>query len=161
MLDARHIRELVVRPALQAIDLWSPAAEDLVLGTGLVESRFMFLRQLGGGPALGLWQMEPATHDDVWRNFLDFRPELGERVGALAAWRKLPMIEPAARAGELAWNLRYAAALCRVHYRRAPAPLPEAGDVDGYAAYWKRFYNTAAGAGTAAAFAALYRRHLV
>ncbi len=28
---------------------------------------FKFRRQIGGGPALGVFQMEPPTHDDTWR----------------------------------------------------------------------------------------------
>lgn len=53
----------VVRPVLRVMSAWSQPAEDLVMGTAAQESRLTYLRQLGGGPALGLWQMEPATHD--------------------------------------------------------------------------------------------------
>ena len=58
-LDASHLREVVIKPALPEIELWSPAAEELVLGTAIVESRLSFIKQLGSGPALGLWQIEP------------------------------------------------------------------------------------------------------
>ena len=37
-LDAKQLRELVIRPALMEIELWSEAAEELVLGTAIVES---------------------------------------------------------------------------------------------------------------------------
>ena len=60
-LNVRDLRVEVIRPALRALDLWSPAAEDLVLGTAAQESGLAYLRQIGGGPALGLWQIEPAT----------------------------------------------------------------------------------------------------
>jgi hypothetical protein len=43
-------------------------------------------------------------------------------------------------------NLAHATAMCRVHDRRAPEPLPPAGDLEAQAAYWKAHYNTAAGA---------------
>lgn len=51
-------------------------------------------------------------------------------------------------------NLIYATAMCRVHYRRVPEPLPPAGDLEAQAAYWKAHYNTAAAAdaGTVARF---------
>ena len=49
-LNAQQLRTLVVRPALQAIGAWSPAAENLVMGTAGQESRLTHLHQLGGGP---------------------------------------------------------------------------------------------------------------
>ena len=56
-LDAKQLRELVIRPALMEIELWSEAAEELVLGTAIVESRLSFIKQLGSGPAFGLWPL--------------------------------------------------------------------------------------------------------
>jgi len=38
---------LVIQPALSEIELWSPAAEELVLGTAIVESQLAFIKQLG------------------------------------------------------------------------------------------------------------------
>jgi len=49
-------------------------------------------------------------------------------------------------------NLIYAAAMCAVHYMRARHSIPELGDVDGMAAYWKKYYNTEKGAGTTEQF---------
>ena len=51
---------LVIRPALKKLRLWSPSAEELVFGTAIVESGLTYLKQHGDGPALGLWQVEPA-----------------------------------------------------------------------------------------------------
>ena len=64
-LDASQLRRLVIQPALSEIELWSPAAEELVLGTAIVDSRLSFIKQLGSGPAFGLWQIEQDTHRDV------------------------------------------------------------------------------------------------
>ena len=76
--------EQVIRPALQAIDLDSLAAEQLLLATALQESDLRNTVQMGGGPALGYFQMEPATHDDIWANFLRYRGALAGKVRALA-----------------------------------------------------------------------------
>jgi hypothetical protein len=154
MIDSQHLRDLIIRPILQTLNLWSPAAEALVLGTAIHESRLVYLRQVGGGPALGIYQIEPTTHADLCRNYLDHRPVLKERVAAFLA----PSPEPDA---QLATNLAYATAICRLLYYRAPAPLPEASDVDGLAAYWKAHYNTPAGKGTAAEWAKHYRECLI
>ena len=62
--------------------------------------------------------------------------------------RTLDPAREGAVAGTLETNDLYAAAMCRLHYRRVPAPLPQLGDPDAVAAYWKQHYNTALGAGT-------------
>lgn len=143
-LKPEHVLLYVVRPTLRALNMHGRAAEQLLMGTAAQESHFRYLSQLGLGPALGLFQMEPATHDDIWAHYIRYRPEVADPVRRLAA----PVGHGHPSSSELSWNLRYAAAMARVHYRRVPAPLPDAGDVEGLAFYWKEFYNTAAGAGT-------------
>ena len=146
-LNARHLLEEVVRPALELLGprYSTRAAEQLVMGTGAKESGgFVWLRQLGGGPAVGLWQMEPFTFRDLRDNFLSgTNPQvmaLLRAVGSLASAR-LP------DASELAWNLRLAAAYCRIKYLANSEPLPPADDVPAMARYWKRHYNTRLGKG--------------
>ena len=154
MIDPHQFRDIIVRPTLQALDLWNSAAEALVLGTAIHESRLISLRQIGGGPALGLYQIEPATHADLYRNYLDNRPALKERVAAFLA-------PSPARDAQLATNLAYATAICRLLYCRVPVLLPDANDVDGLATYWKAHYNTPAGKGAAAEWAKHYRECLL
>lgn len=145
-MNAVQIRDYVIRPALQRINLWSQAAEQLIFGTGLVESRYEWLDQTtpGPGPAYGPWQMEEPTHDDLWVNYLAYQTDLADSLLRMAGFgivTKPPVIA-------LHGNLFYGAAMCRVHYRRIKAPLPAAGDAAGMAAYWKQFYNTPLGKGT-------------
>lgn len=155
-LDAKQFRLLVIRPTLLEIRLWSLAAERLLLATALHESDGLrYLRQLPDGPALGLYQMEPATHDDIWRTWLRFRPLVSARVAGLTA--ASPLACPPA--GRLVADLDYATAMARLRYRRAPDALPDAEDLTAIAAYWKRHYNTAAGRGDVADFAAHSRPH--
>ena len=149
-LDASQFRLYVVRPALLLTDLWSREAEELLLGTAAAESQLRYVRQIGGGPALGLFQMEPATHRDCWENYLRYRPELAARIDRLA----LPGM---GRLDQLCGNHLYAAAMARVKYLRDPHPLPEASDVPAMAKMWKRVYNSSAGAGTVEHFVAMYR----
>ncbi len=154
---ARQFRIFVVRPTLQALGLWSPAAENLVLGTACQESGLDLLNQVTGpsdlalGPGIGFFQIELATHDDIWANFLHYRAELAAKVAALLA--------PAPTRGQqLASNLAYACAICRIDYERAPEKLPDASDFAALSAYWKRHYNTGKGAGTPEEWAANYQR---
>ena len=154
-IDIRQLRDLVVRPALDAIGLGGPAAEELMIGTILQESGGgHWLHQLGTGPAIGICQMEPATHDDIWRNFLRSRPDLAAKVQRL-------MVEAQVGedgASEMAGNLYYAVAMARLVYARAPEPLPPAADLAAQAAYYKRHYNTADGAATVAPYMANWQR---
>ena len=135
MLSSIHLQDRVIAPALDKMGLWSRAAEELVLGTAIVESGLTYLIQHGDGPALGLWQVEPATHDDLYTNFLNYRPELGSRLMELRA--------PNLSIGEnLTTNLIYGAAVCRLCYYRKPDALPAAGDIEGQASFWNQHYNT-------------------
>ena len=162
-LDVRQFGAFVIRPTLHKLGLWSPAAENLLVGTALTESGLRALVQDGGpgfaggsaevsGPALGVYQIEPATHRDVLANFLEFRLGLAHRIGELRARAPDPD-------EQLVTNLAYATAVCRVIYYRRPEPLPEAQDVEGLAAYWKQPFNTPRGAGTVTRFVAAYREH--
>ncbi|MFT9325008.1 MAG: hypothetical protein ABF537_12850, partial [Acetobacter sp.] len=58
-LDLAQFKALLVSPVLGQLELGGNAAVNLLTGTALVESGLVWLRQNGGGPALGLWQMEP------------------------------------------------------------------------------------------------------
>lgn len=140
-LDTRQLKTEIVRPALQSIGLWSPAAENLLTGTALAESRAVYLRQVGGGPALGLWQMEPATHDDCWNNWLC---SPGRSRQATALRQMIGYLNPSA--GLMVSNLLYAAGVARVRYQRVRDPLPGATDAAGLSQYHKDFYNTLEGA---------------
>ena len=68
---ASQIRSMVIRPSLKKLGLHSTSAEELVPGTAIVESGLTYLKQHGEGPALGLWQVGPATHEDLYTNFLN------------------------------------------------------------------------------------------
>lgn len=149
MIDIVQFRDKVVRPALAALNMRSPAAERLLLGTAVQESGLRYLHQIKG-PAIGLFQMEPATHADILA-YLRRNPRRYNIVAGLSL-----TLEPE----EMAWNLQYAAIMARLHYWRDPAPLPAPGDGAGLAEYWKRVYNTNAGRGTAAQFAANYKKHV-
>lgn len=159
MLNVSHVRAMV-RSVLLYLEPEIPhsvAAEELVLGTAIQESGLQHLRQLGNGPALGLWQCEPVTHDDLWDNYLAYQTALAGKVRGLASqhwWQR-------DRHGELVRNLAYAAAICRAHYRRCKEPLPAAGDLHQQAALWKLRYNTVHGKGTVAEYIANWRRVMV
>jgi hypothetical protein len=147
-LDPEHLRLLVIRPALQHIGLHSMAAENLVLGTALVESELRALKQRGKGPALGLWQMEPRTLRGLLAWLDEDAAPLSRKRVRDALWQ---MTGPAPYdVSSLPGNLFLGAGMCRVHYYNNAAPLPRVAHAQGMAEYWKRWYNTRAGKGTVA-----------
>lgn len=140
-----HLREVVIRPALELIGMHSQAAEDLLLATALQESAGgHYLCQLDSGPAIGIFQMEPATYHDHWLNFIRHRPALQTLL-----WGRFNG-QPAAK--RMATDLLLAAVMCRIHYFRVAEPLPQTGDIQAMANYWKKYYNTSLGKGTTADF---------
>lgn len=158
MTPVDQFRTFIIRPALIMINLWSVAAEDLVLGTAVHESGGLkYFEQITGkddtklGPALGFFQIEVPTHDDLWRNFLNVPSRWMLRQNLV----KLMTSEESAR--QLMTNLSYAAAIARLIYYRRPEALPAEGDIDGYAAMWKLAYNTKAGKGRPEQWARAYR----
>lgn len=154
MIHRNHLRYLVIAPTLEHLGLHSMAAENLLMGTAAQESRLgRYLAQVGGGPALGIYQIEPATHRDVWDNFLAYHADLASKVRGIASQHWFDD-DPD---GELVRNLAYATAIARLCYYRRPEPLPDADDLPGLARYWKQHYNTAKGAGTPMEFIANYQ----
>lgn len=144
MFDAEQFKEYIIRPALKAVNLYSESAEQLLFGTACAESSLgTYVHQIEG-PALGVFQMEPATHDDIWTNYLVYRQELEERINMIIPYRDWGF----PNSDLLITDLRYSAIMARLVYRRSPDPLPEKDDWEGHAAMWKRVYNTVLGAGT-------------
>jgi hypothetical protein len=156
MINAMQLRTEIIRPVLEYLDPvmpYSMAAENLLMGTAAQESRLgSYIKQVGNGPALGIFQMEPATENDIVDNYLEFRGELHTYVFELTNEHDhLP---------ELTGNLYYACAMARVHYYRQPGALPDEDNVAQMANYWKLFYNTPEGRGTEAEFIHNYNKYV-
>lgn len=142
MIDPKQLKEYVIEFTLKEIDLYSLSAVRLLLGTAAVESDMgKYLHQIGGGPAQGIYQMEPDTHACIWDNFLKYRSLLADKI------RKL-MIPGLRKSENLIGNLYYATAIARVKYFRSPLALPDPEDIRGLAKMWRSVYNTSGGAGT-------------
>lgn len=134
----------LITETLQGIDLYSDNALNLLLGTCAQESTFgKYRRQFGGGPALGIFQMEPATFRDICDNFLRYKPELIRKTQKVSG---VDCFEP----NDLINNDKLAICFARIHYLRIKESIP--GDLQGWARYWKKYYNTPLGKGTEAEF---------
>lgn len=139
---------------------FSLGAVDLILGTIAQESAFgKYREQLGNGPAMGIVQMEGATAIDIFSNYLKYRQAYKTAVLSLARQdvdcNNIKSLNNCLKSDD-----EFAIAMCRIHYLRAPAKLPNHGDVGGYASYWKRYYNTELGAGTVEEFKYNWSKYL-
>lgn len=156
--EAEQLRRYVIAPTLHEMGLWSQDAEDLLIGTAAHESNgFKALHQYGGGPALSFYQIEPATHDDLWLNSLPWmRHRIPKAIAALEGRvAKRYALQPPA--DYLMFSLGYATAICRLLYYRVSSAIP--ADLEGLAAYWKRYYNTRHGSGQASEWLNAYARY--
>lgn len=130
----------------------SEDAVNLVFWTGLVESRYEYIKQLGTGPARSFWQVEPDTAVSQVNNYIKYRSKLAFKCAEVSmtqpdvwvkgdseAWGKILLVNSAA-----------AIVHCRLKYWRSPKPM--AKNLDDAAKMWKDVYNTIHGAGTTGKF---------
>ena len=116
----------------------SPSAVRLLCMTAAHESgQYRYCRQIKG-PALGIFQMEPATFDTVLGYVL--RKEEKYSILADDARRFNPE--------DMIFNPVFAAGMARAFYLRIPDALPDPQDVEGLSGYAKDYWNTPLGKAT-------------
>lgn len=138
MLCANDLRHFIIRDTLKRLDEWSPAAENLLLGTAAQESGLG--NKLKAGRMLGLYHLSPQTHQAVWDKYLINYPDLASRVRGLASQRGF-LSNPH---GELITNLNYATAIAWLVYKRNNQALPAENDIKGLAKFWRRHFHAKA-----------------
>ena len=167
MINAKQLRLLVIRPTLQAMNMWSESAEELLIGTAAQESLLgHFIKQVGGGPAVSIYQIEPATASDIVHRYLNMRRGLDKQFqsafqlvnSSQIDWEHISIDQVELK---LISDLRFATAIARLRYWMVPETLPAAGDLSGMATYWKKHFNTVLGAGTEAEYIHNYQRLVV
>ena len=155
MINLDQLRNFIIRPILKEVDLWSKSAENLLIGTCLQESLGgTYLRQIKG-PALGIFQMERDTYNDIYVNYLIYRDSLCEKILCACQTDQLPTAQT------MIHNLFYATCLARVNYLRVPKALPDEEDLNGMANYWKLYYNTPNGRGTEKEYIDKYNKYVI
>ena len=149
MYSSASLRD-IIRISIRPLGLWSHAAEELLMMTAAHESLLgKFTKQIGG-PALGIYQMEPATLTDIHCNYLLFRPDLKKQIEHVSG-------VSAAHFNHLQYNPVYSSIMARIQYLRCSDPLPDASDSWAMAEYAKDVYNTRKGKADPADYHAAYR----
>ncbi len=123
-------------------------AANLLVGTAYIESKFVYRRQLGGGPAKGLWQMEPNTAKWLAREYLQSRLDLAQTVTLILS-SSFPVCREdlfgAVNTDRLMFGIEHndllACVFARLKYLSIPDAIPDT--IKGLAKYWKMYYNGA------------------
>ena len=141
-MDAQQLHDHIIKPTLQYMggNYDSKDARFLLLCTAAIESKCgHYIKQING-PALGIWQMEPNTESDILLN-CDAIKVNGNRwlqgLGLCATNQLWLTVSP-----------MYACAMARLKYSMDKEPLPDRHDIKEVYDYYKRIYNTPAGAST-------------
>jgi hypothetical protein len=152
MINTNQLREYIIRPALSKLSAYSRDAEELIVFTCAVESSGgEYIRQVKG-PALGIYQCEPATYTDMWQNYIFHKTRLTSILSLQFAVNGIPEAE------RLVYDLHYATAMCRIHYLRVKEKLPSGAEPEEMYAYYKNYYNTPLGKSTKGKSIDAYKR---
>ena len=114
-----------------------------MLGTAVAESSLIHRVQIDGGPARGLWQMEPTTGVDIFENYLMHYMQRDRFYALMEIWLELAMRKFVPYIVDVEHHLEkyddFACAMARIHYLRNPDPIPDT--LEGQAKYWLKAYN--------------------
>ena len=148
MISISQMRSLVKATCSKMGEKYaSDDAVELILATGIVESRYEYIRQMGDGPARSFWQVEPATCVDNLMHYLKHRPELMRKCAeaSLVDVKHWQNYDERVWAEILEKNIAAGIVHCRLKYWRVPKKMPSS--IEGQAAYWKKYYNSEGGKG--------------
>jgi hypothetical protein len=154
-----HQFRKLIREVLQDFDqkansssFYSEDAVELLMLTAAQETHLgKYLWQVKG-PALGVFQMEPATYEDIWANWLCYRQNILDAMNLMYG------------ASGVNWRLRmkadlvYQIIMARLFYLRVPAALPAKDNPLNMAYYYKKYFNTHLGKATPEEAYKNYRR---
>ena len=149
-MNAQQLHDFIIKPTLEYMGGNYNTVESrfLLLCTAAIESNCgHFIKQVNG-PALGIWQIEPDTHDDILDNCDALKGDIfSRRIRAL-------MVSPLNSIDhDLQVSPMYACAMARLKYAMDPKALPkytgkQEFDLPAFYEVYKRVYNTANGAST-------------
>jgi len=143
----------LVEETLKALGKYSPDSANLILGTIAQESAYgKYRKQLGNGPALGICQIEPDTFNDCVVNYINFRHELKRKILEICH-------VPDFSVNDLYLNDRLSICMARVKYMRNSEAIPNT--IEGYAKYWKKYYNSELGKGKPEEFIENYHKYVL
>ena len=152
--DPSQIRDLIEETLIDMTvkldrPMDSKGSRELLLMTAAHESHLgAYLCQVKG-PAVGMFQMEPATYEDLMVSYIGYRPDLA----AYVEQHMIDTFDPY----ELRWNLKAAIITARLQYYRVTEALPTT--VEGLGLYAKEYWNTYEGKATAYDYVVAFNKY--
>ncbi len=145
----------IVSDSLKSIDLYTSDVTELLLMVAAHESCLgKYLKQVNG-PALGVFQTEPATYNDIWANYLKYHTILRTKIFIALGYTEKP------ESSSLIADLPLAVIMARCQFLRSPKPIPPSSDLQAMGELCKLVFNTAAGKATAQDYIDDYRRYVL
>lgn len=117
---ASDMREWIVKPCLEALDDYSPWAEQLLLATAAQESQLGSRCYSAADKGLGLYRITSEKHRELWDHYLVHFPDLASRQRGLASQQQF-LLHPD---NELVTNLSYSTGMAWMIYRHAGISAP-------------------------------------
>jgi hypothetical protein len=142
---ARQLRDLVDTTAalIDTNKVTRKRAANLLYRTAVHESGGLkYIQQLGGGPAVSYFQIEPSTAVDIVQRYAKTRPkvmEILEKTSGLTQ-KELLQLSKDDLAALLKRNNIFASSVARFKFRMNPEMIPEG--LDAQSAYWGKYYQT-------------------
>lgn len=155
MFHVEQFKKLIIEPALYNIGLWSESATNLLVGTALIESNLKYFKQVPQGPALGLFQIESATYQDICNRSHKY-PEIRNKALKYLGYKDFPE-----RAYRLISDIALSVIIARLKYYLHPSSLPPSDDIPALAEYWNTIYNTNISLEKQYLFAGLYKKYCI
>jgi hypothetical protein len=136
MINPSQLRDLITRVLKEIPSGYSNDAVELLMMIAAHESKLgTYLKQVDG-PALGVFQIEPATHDDTWMNG-DSCEINASHFGYI--W------EGESTADKLEYDLQYQIFIARQKLFMISEPIPPSNMDDDMSEYCKKYWNTESG----------------
>jgi hypothetical protein len=154
-MNSQQLLDYIIKPTLEYMEgnYNSKNAQMLLLATAAIESKCGYYIKQINGPALGIWQMEPATYDDIIDNcdaINENNIKYYNKIHNLWGFDNYGVVHA------LISHPMYACAMARLKYSMNTAPLPVYNDMHEIYEYYKRIYNTPLGASTFEKFKAAW-----
>jgi len=138
LINAHCLKEQVIEPTLKYLNDLNESTVDLLLGTAALESNLSPLTEGSSETkGIGLFNISPQSHTDVWDKYLAFDPDLASKIRGLASQRSF-LTNPHT---ELSTNLAYATAIAWCIYRRSSVSLKAKESIQNLSLCWNAHYR--------------------